>query len=186
MLENYEKAHEFARACHRGQTYGSPIKSQRISYIVHIEGVFAEVEQILAQPDQPPLDRDLALTCALLHDTLEDSDATPELIAAEFGQAVANGVLALTKDKNLKKFEQMPESLGRIRLQSPEIAIVKIADRICSLAHPPHFWSRAKIASYQEEAVEIHAALAAKNPIAGRRLVVAILRYQQFIEASNG
>jgi (p)ppGpp synthase/HD superfamily hydrolase len=83
---------------------------------------------------------------------VEDTGTSLDEIRQRFGDAVAAGVSALTKNDKLPKPEQMPDSLRRIREQSPEIAIVKLADRITNLAAPPHYWSKEKCAAYRVEA----------------------------------
>ena len=86
----------------------------------------------------------LALQCAL-HDVLEDTRVRYEQVRDEFGEAVAQGVLALTVDKRLPRSEQMAECLPRIRQQPAEIWMVKLADRITNLQPPPRHWSKARI-----------------------------------------
>jgi (p)ppGpp synthase/HD superfamily hydrolase len=80
-------------------------------------------------------------------------------VAETFGEAAAQGVLALTLNKRLPKAEQMPECLGRIRQQPREIWRVKLADRITNLQPPPRHWSKGRIRDYHQEAQVIHAAL---------------------------
>ena len=70
----------------------------------------------------PDLDGDLAVQCALLHDVIEDAGISCEKLAAEFGPAVSDGVLALSKNNILKsKQEKMADSLARIKAQPKEI-----------------------------------------------------------------
>jgi len=42
---------------------------------------------------------ELAIVCAILHDTIEDTVVTYSELEKEFGEAVANGVMALSKDE---------------------------------------------------------------------------------------
>ena len=97
-------------------------------------------EVIAALPTTKLANPDLAVVCALLHDTVEDTPTPLDEIAAKFGNDVAAGVSALTKNDKLPKPEQMADSLRRIREQPPEIAVVKLADRITNLSEPPHYW----------------------------------------------
>ena len=46
--------------------------------------------------EEPGASGDLAVQCALLRDIIEDTYATSELLSNKFGQAVADGVSALT------------------------------------------------------------------------------------------
>lgn len=72
---------------------------------------------------------------------------------------MTQGVLALSKNSALPKDEQMGDSLRRIRAQPPEVAMVKLADRITNLAPPPAHWNAQKVAAYRAEAEAILAAL---------------------------
>src|SRR5687768_12834781 len=118
--DRYVDAMRFAAAAHNG------IKEQgsELPYLVHLVAVAAEV--IAALPTLPGIDADLAITCALLHDTVEDTQTSLAAIRGRYGDAVAAGVAALTKNEQLQtKAEQMADSLRRIKEQPREIAIVK-------------------------------------------------------------
>lgn len=149
-----------------------------LPYLVHVVSVAAEVIAALTttRVESP----DLAVTCALLHDTVEDTPVTLDEVRARFGEAVAAGVAALTKDTSLPKPEQMPDSLRRIRDQPPEVAVVKLADRITNLSAPPHHWSKAKCAAYRQEAITIADALGHASATLDARLRARIEAYEQF------
>src|SRR5688500_14845365 len=128
--ERYVDAMRFAAAAHNAQKeLGSDLP-----YLVHVVSAAAEV--IAALPMLPGIDADLAVTCALLHDTVEDTNVTLDEIRARYGHAVAAGVAALTKDtqKLSHAADRMVDSLRRIEEQPREIAIVKLADRITNMA----------------------------------------------------
>jgi (p)ppGpp synthase/HD superfamily hydrolase len=114
------------------------------------------MEVIAALAHEGGLDGDLAVQCALLHDVVEDASISYEKLTAEFGLAVADGVLALSKNGDFEsKHDQMQDSLERIREQPKEIWMVKLADRITNLQPPPGHWGVDKITSYREEGIEI-------------------------------
>lgn len=135
------------------------VPGTQLPYLTHIGSVAMEVMSALTQGghvDNP----DLAVQCALLHDVIEDTPTTYADVAERFGAAVADGVLALTKDTALpSKAEQMADSLARIRRQPQEVWMVKLADRITNLQPPPAHWDNAKIAAYRAEAETILDAL---------------------------
>jgi (p)ppGpp synthase/HD superfamily hydrolase len=108
---------------------------------------------------------------------IEDTRVGYDEIAVAFGPAVADGVLALTKDDALPHAEQMADSLRRIRLQPPEVWMVKLADRISNLQPPPAYWSAEKTAIYRDEAEQIYAALAEASPSLAARLRTKITGY---------
>lgn len=159
--DRYVTALRFAAHVHRDQH----VTGTDLPYVVHVVSVASEV--IAAIAADPMKDADLAVTCALLHDTIEDTATTHAELAAQFGTAVADGVQALSKDKSQP--DPMADSLRRIRLQPREIWIVKLADRVTNMAAPPAHWSPEKRRAYRAEALVIRDALAiACAPLAVR------------------
>jgi len=168
--DDYSRVLVFAARAHRDQKtpHGLP-------YLTHVVLVANEVATALVHRDD--LDVDLAVRCALLHDVIEDTDATEADVRAAFGPAVAAGVLALTKDERLPKPEQMPDSLRRILAQPTEIAAVKLADRICNLGPPPPYWDDARKGAYRDEAQSILDRLGAADATLAARLADRIASY---------
>ena len=164
---------------HHGQTYGGHEKDLKIEYINHIGSIVFEVFYALQHADT--FDGELAITCALLHDTVEDTEFTEEELTQLYGKRIAAGVLALTKNNALPKEQQMPDSLQRIRQQPKEIWAVKMADRICNLYKPPHYWDNEKKMKYMEEAQEIHAQLNEANAYLANRLLSKIQQYKRYL-----
>lgn len=169
--DRYTEACRFAAAAHLGQT----VTGTEFPYLMHVTLVAAEVSAALRA--EPGHDEDLALCCALLHDTVEDTAVTIDQVEATFGQAVAAGVLALTKDESLPKDEQIPDSLRRIRAQRREIWLVKLADRIVNLQPPPKHWEPDKIARYKAQSQTILDQLGAASVLLAERLAAKIAAY---------
>jgi (p)ppGpp synthase/HD superfamily hydrolase len=143
-VDIYNKAWFFATVAHQGQTYGGPFAGMQIDYINHIGSVAIEILWTLNH-SSAQYNVNLAIQCALLHDVLEDTKYTYKDIDERFGTEVANGVLALTKNKNIEsREEKMLDSLTRIKQQPSEVWMVKLADRITNLYHPPYYWNNAK------------------------------------------
>ena len=129
---------------------------------------------------------DLPTICAgLLHDTIEDTGATREDIAAEFGAAVADGVVALSKDKHLPKDQQMADSLERIKRQPREIWIVKLADRTVNMEPAPATWSPEKRIAYRAQANLILEELGGASPALAARLRDKIHRYAAGVDGNQ-
>lgn len=167
----YLKAADFAARAHNAQKF----PGSELPYLLHVTTVAAEVMAALAcEPSEQP---DLAVVCALLHDTVEDCGISSNALAEEFGAAVAAGVLALSKDPALPKDQGMADSLRRIQQQPREVWMVKLADRITNLQAPPHYWKPAKIAAYHAEALAIADALGAASPYLLARLRSKIAAY---------
>ncbi len=167
----YTAASRFAAVAHAGQH----VPATGLPYLLHVTLVAMEVSAALRA--EPGHDEDLAMQCALLHDTIEDTAVTFEQLEATFGRPVADGVLALTKDERLPKAEQMPDSLRRIREQPREIWLVKLADRIVNLQPPPKHWTRDRIEAYKAEARTILATLGPASPFLAARLAEKIEAY---------
>jgi (p)ppGpp synthase/HD superfamily hydrolase len=179
--EKYANAWHFATLHHQGQTYGGTQPDMRIDYLNHIGSVAMEVLWALQNASEL-YDADLAIQCALLHDTIEDTSVTYEQLKAEFGEAVAAGVQALTKNVQLAdKQAQMLDSLTRIQQQPKEVWMVKMADRICNLYHPPYYWSHEKIRTYWQEAQVIYQTLYTGNDLLAHRLEEKMNQYLQFL-----
>ncbi|MDP3275271.1 MAG: HD domain-containing protein [Deltaproteobacteria bacterium] len=177
-VTDYRRALRFAADAH-GRT-GVCIQDSSLPYVVHVVEVAAEVIASLAV--EPVADPTLAVVCALLHDTLEDTDVTDDALRDAFGDAVARGVRALSKDASLAKSQQMSDSLDRILACPPEIARVKLADRIVNLSPPPSAWSTDKIRAYQSQARDIAARLRDASPLLYARLSEKIEAYEPFCE----
>jgi (p)ppGpp synthase/HD superfamily hydrolase len=122
-------------------------------------------------------DPDLAVACALLHDTVEDTPTTVDEISAAFGVAVAEGVRALSKSEAVPKAERMADSLRRIQAQPREVWIVKLADRAVNMEPAPTDWPADKRRAYREQALTILAALGSASPSLAARLREKIARY---------
>jgi guanosine-3',5'-bis(diphosphate) 3'-pyrophosphohydrolase len=178
-LNPFSAAWNLAALYHQHQAYGA----LQLPYLTHIGDVM--LQTICLVYDEG--DTRLAIHCAILHDLLEDSSASYGLILELFGEAVANGVLALTKDGKLKtKSAQLNDSIDRILMQPVEVAIVKMADRICNLRQsPPGAWSQKKIDSYINQSLILHRRLAVQDQRAGDCLFEAIEAYTNIHGGSN-
>ncbi|HUS29322.1 MAG TPA: HD domain-containing protein [Kofleriaceae bacterium] len=179
--DRYVAAMRFAAERHLAQKE----PGSELPYLVHIVSVAAEV--IAALPTTTLADPDLAVTCALLHDTVEDTATTLDEVTAKFGAAVAAGVSALSKNDALlvdgrtaTKREKMLDSLRRIREQPTEIAVVKLADRITNLSEPPHYWPPEKRAAYREEGLLIADTLGYASATLDARLRARAEAYKAF------
>jgi (p)ppGpp synthase/HD superfamily hydrolase len=179
----YIQAYRFAAQAHWEKHQLVP--GTRIPYLMHFTLVAMEIVAALAV--EPSLDGNLSVQCALLHDTLEDTDTTYEDLVSHFGAQVADGVAALTKDASIaadakapwqRKSLQMADSLKRIKKQPKEIWMVKLADRITNLQPPPHDWTQDKVRRYKQEAIDIHASLKDSSTFLSDRLKDKISTYR--------
>lgn len=167
----YLKAIRFAGEAHGNQK----IPGSDLPYIIHPASVCMEIMTAVCADD---IDKpDLAVQCALLHDVIEDAQKTYSELEYNFGKDVAEGVLALTKNRELDRNLRMADSIERIKLQPREIWMVKLADRITNLQPPPPHWTNGKIISYRMEAGYILEHLGSASLLLSERLRKKIEAY---------
>ncbi|HTK84320.1 MAG TPA: bifunctional (p)ppGpp synthetase/guanosine-3',5'-bis(diphosphate) 3'-pyrophosphohydrolase [Patescibacteria group bacterium] len=103
---------------------------------------------------------------AILHDTLEDTKATPEEIKAKFGDEVLmliNGVSKLTRIESQTVEGKQAENFRKLVLAMSEdirILLVKLADRLHNMRTLHHFNNEDKKRRIARETLEIYAPLA--------------------------
>jgi guanosine-3',5'-bis(diphosphate) 3'-pyrophosphohydrolase len=92
------------------------------------------------------------LVAAVLHDTIEDTDTTPEEIRAFFGEGVLGLVLEVTDDKNLPKAVRKELQVKTARHKSTGAKHIRIADKISNVTDiinsPPTGWSAERKLEY--------------------------------------
>jgi GTP diphosphokinase / guanosine-3',5'-bis(diphosphate) 3'-diphosphatase len=88
----------------------------------------------------------------LLHDTLEDTDATYEDLVERFGTEVAVLVAEVTDDKSLSKEERKRRQIEKTPGKSRRAKLLKIADKTSNLrslvTSPPAGWTEARLRDY--------------------------------------
>lgn len=175
-INRIQQAWQLAARYHEGQRYYTPTDGLTLPYLTHLGAVMLEAQAALRE--DPELDADLTILCAILHDSLEDTDLSPSQLEAAFGASVLAGVSALTKDESLPtKQAKMEDSLRRIKAQPREVAVVKLCDRIANLAPAPARWPAAKRVAYREEARLILDQLGPASPYLKARLERKISEY---------
>jgi GTP diphosphokinase / guanosine-3',5'-bis(diphosphate) 3'-diphosphatase len=103
---------------------------------------------------------DRAVLCAaLLHDTLEDTQTTPEELQGEFGLQICRIVLEVTDDKRLPRQERKRLQVEHAPHLSRRAKLVKLADKICNLRDvaqsPPAGWDLARRQQYFDWAKQV-------------------------------
>ncbi|MDR1608393.1 MAG: HD domain-containing protein [Deltaproteobacteria bacterium] len=153
-----DQAWRLAATKHNGALY----PGTDLPYLTHIGAVTLALQ--IGLSDSPWADQDLAILCAILHDVIEDTPTPASELAQMFGETVANGVLALSKNPELKGLEAMTDSLWRIRLSPREVWLVKLADRLANMTNKPSHWTAEKCHRYAQEAELIIASLGEASP----------------------
>ena len=151
-LEEIQKAYEYADRKHKNQ-----LRKSGEPYIIHPLAVAEIVAEI-------GLDTD-AIVAALLHDCLEDTDASFDEISHMFGQTVAElveGVTKLTRVQYSTTEEQQMENLRKMFMAMSKdirVILIKIADRLHN-TRTLQYQTPAKQISKSMETMEIYAPLA--------------------------
>ncbi len=95
----------------------------------------------------------------LLHDTLEDTEATYEDLAQRFGPEVAALVAEVTDDKSLRKEERKRLQIEKTPHKSRRAKLLKIADKTSNLrslmASPPKGWTEERLRDYVVWAADV-------------------------------
>jgi guanosine-3',5'-bis(diphosphate) 3'-pyrophosphohydrolase len=116
----------------------------------------------------PYINHPLTLMAAVLHDTLEDTETTPEELAAGFGVAVRDLVQEVTDDKRLSKPERKRRQAMTASGLSDRAKLVRIADKIANIQdvahHPPVHWDLKRRRDYLEWTADVVAGCRGVNP----------------------
>lgn len=153
--EFIRKAYEYSKKMHEGQT-----RSSGEPYYTHT----VEAAEILTELK---LD-DASIATALLHDTVEDTEATDEDISELFGEDVARLVRGVTKLGQIKSQTfagKQAENFRKLVLAISEdirVLLVKLADRTHNMRTLHHFKRPEKRRRIALETLEIYCALAAR------------------------
>lgn len=148
-----KNAVEFAKKMHEGQT-----RSSGEPYYTHP----VEVATILAEMKMDPD----TLVTAILHDTMEDTEATYEDLETQFGKNVANmvnGVSKLTKIESQTVEGKQAENFRKLLLAMSEdirVLLVKLADRLHNMRTIDGIKKIEKQKRIALETLEIYAPLA--------------------------
>ncbi|WP_413578336.1 RelA/SpoT family protein [Bdellovibrio sp. HCB290] len=171
-LKFIEKAYYFSEKHHEGQ-----IRRSGEPYISHPLSVAA----ILADLH---LDLDTIAT-GLLHDTVEDTDATLEDIRREFGEAVAHLVDGVTKIGQMKfknSHEKQGENIRKMIVamgKDVRVVLVKLADRLHNM-RTLNFMPFDKQERIALETLEIYCPLAGRMGISSLKIELEDLCFRYY------
>ena len=130
------RALEFAAARHRDQRRKDALASPYINHPIAVAAALWHEGEV----------RDpVALTAAILHDTIEDTETSADELRGTFGAAVADVVDEVTDVAWLRSRARKKLQVARAARSSRRARLVKLADKICNLrdlkASPPRNWS---------------------------------------------
>ena len=151
-LQIIEKAYAYAEEKHQGQ-----VRKSGEPYFIHP----IHVAHIIADLELDPQ----SICAALLHDVVEDTDATYDDIAREFGETIAmlvDGVTKLGKIPTTSKEEQQIENLRKMffaMTKDIRVIVIKLADRLHNM-QTLKYMPEEKQRYIARETLEVYAPLA--------------------------
>ena len=149
----------FAADKHRGQKRKDAQKTPYINHPIYVVNLMAGVGGIT--------DIEL-LQAGMLHDTVEDTDTSPEEIETRFGYAVRSLVMEVTDDKSLEKQERKRVQIEKAPRLSQRAKVIKLADKIANLtdmiASPPAHWPLERRRQYVEWSNKVIAGCRGHSP----------------------
>ncbi|MGZ3235861.1 MAG: HD domain-containing protein [Burkholderiaceae bacterium] len=135
-LELVLDALEFAARKHRDKRRKDASASPYINHPIQLARVLAVEGKITDEQ---------VIAAAILHDTIEDTETTPDELRQRFGITVASIVEEVTDDKSLPKEVRKQLQIDHAPHVSRRAKLVKLADKICNvrdiLESPPADWS---------------------------------------------
>lgn len=142
-LAEFIKAVAFAAEKHRHQRRKDAQASPYINHPIELANVLSR---------EGGINQISVLCAAVLHDTIEDTETTPDELESVFGPEIAAIVMEVTDDKSLIKAERKQRQIDHAPHISDEAKLVKLADKISNLrdilAYPPAGWSATRKREY--------------------------------------
>lgn len=147
----------FAARAHAGQVRKGAAAEPYVNHVIEVAAILAEAGA--------PLE---AVLAGLLHDTVEDTEATEADLVAAFGPGVAAIVAEATDDKSLPKETRKALQVSLVPKKSDAAKQLKLADKISNLRaiaqSPPANWNHARRTEYVGWAGRVAAGCRGVNP----------------------
>jgi guanosine-3',5'-bis(diphosphate) 3'-pyrophosphohydrolase len=153
------KALHFSAEKHRHQRRKDQAQSPYINHPIEVMQLLWEVGGV----------REInVLLAALLHDTIEDTETSPDEIRQAFGEEVLSLVLEVTDDKSLDKAERKRLQIEEAPNISTGAKLIKLADKSCNvhdlIVSPPKDWNHNRRREYLLWTEQVVAGLKGENP----------------------
>ncbi|MFH7244158.1 MAG: HD domain-containing protein [Spirulina sp.] len=153
------QALQFAALKHRDQRRKDAAASPYVNHLITVANLLANTGAVTDA---------VTLMGGILHDTIEDTETTPDELEAAFGPRVRQVVQEVTDDKRLPKADRK-----RIQIEkAPHLSIharqIKLADKISNvqdITHsPPAAWSLERCQAYLAWTEQVVAGCRGANP----------------------
>ena len=149
------------------------------SSIIYLTSVAMEVINACEKSKLDEEKANLAISCSLLSNIINNTNITYDDLYVDFSEAIANAVEALSKDKTLPtKKEQIKKSIEMLLEQPYEVQMVKLAQIITNLSNLPIYWDEKMIKAYLKESSFVLSCLKNSNIYLSNRLKEKIDNYK--------
>lgn len=135
-LDVIEKAIDFARIAHKGQTYADQ------EYFYHLQKTYEVAVKF-------ELNNDIQVAC-YLHDVLEDTDVSFHELRNEFGILIAYIVYLVTDEEGSNRKERKLKTYAKTKTNDNAI-LLKLCDRIANVEACIEFDQDGLMKMYQKE-----------------------------------
>jgi guanosine-3',5'-bis(diphosphate) 3'-pyrophosphohydrolase len=153
------RALRFAAHRHRRQQRKDAEQSPYVNHLIDVAALLAEEGSVTDVP---------TLVAAVLHDTIEDTDTTPEELERAFGGEVRRLVEELTDDKRLPRQRRKELQVERAPAASGKAKLIRLADKISNVSDltlsPPPDWPPERRRAYFDWSDAVVAGLRGTNP----------------------
>lgn len=130
------------------------------------------------------------IAAAILHDTIEDTEATVEDIERMFGKKILGFVLECTDDKSLPKAERKRLQVVNGPHKSQEAKCIKLCDKISNVRdigeYPPVLWSKERLIEYLDWTMEVVNGLRGANQALEELYDKTVEKSREKVESMTG
>lgn len=152
-------------ACH----YAATMHTQQRRKGAAAEPYVNHVIEVAWRLAHSPAADEATIVAALLHDVVEDTDATIADVEARFGPQIAAIVAEVTDDRTLPKAERKRRQVLSIPHKSDAARRIKLADKASNLVamcdSPPAHWDDARRRAYVDWADAVIAGCRGVDPV---------------------
>jgi guanosine-3',5'-bis(diphosphate) 3'-pyrophosphohydrolase len=154
------KAFKFAAHKHQHQRRKNETALPYINHLIAVSETLWEIGKV----------HDIdTIAAGILHDTIEDTDTSPQELEVTFGKKIRSIVEEVTDDKSLPKQVRKRLQIEHAREASFEARHIKLADKICNVADlidaPPAHWSLQRRIEYVDWAKSVINGLRGSNEL---------------------
>ena len=154
------KAFKFAAYKHQHQRRKNETELPYINNLIAVSETLWEIGKVY---------KISTIAAGILHDTIEDTDTSPQELEATFGKKIRSIVEEVTDDKNLPKQMRKRLQIEHAGEASLEARHVKLADKICNVEDlinvPPATWSLQRRIEYVDWAESVINGLRGSNAL---------------------